>query len=175
MSRSTAAPGCRVSRGRGRRQRPAFDEAGRMITLRTAVVLDGRSPAMKPLTMLVRLGLWRADRNGQAVGELVVHVAPLPGHHPGLPGGWPARRDRARHQPEPGDQRRADGRIAAGVAPAARAAYPEVGAAGRVGPAAVRPGAGADRPPLRAGPVAGCRLFDFSYPELGPALRDLLA
>lgn len=31
--------------------------AGRMITLRTGVVLDGRNPAMKRLTTLVRLGL----------------------------------------------------------------------------------------------------------------------
>jgi hypothetical protein len=148
-------------------------QAGRMITLRTAVVLDGRSPAMKRLTMLVRLGLggrigsgrqwvsWLHVADFQAIiracledGQLagIVHAtSPNPVTNAELMG----ELRRASHRPP--------------APPTPRWVLRAGSALLRSDPALALTGRRCVPARLLA---AG---FDFSYPELGPALQELLA
>jgi uncharacterized protein len=147
--------------------------AGRRITLRTAVVLDRGTPAMKRLTMLVRLGLggrigtgrqwvsWLHIADFQAIiraclegGQLtgVVHAtSPNPVTNAELM----SELRRALHRPP--------------TLPTPKWALLAGSALLRSDPALALTGRRCVPAQLLA---AG---FEFSYPELGPALRDLLA
>jgi uncharacterized protein (TIGR01777 family) len=147
-------------------------QAGRMITLRTAVVFDGKNPAMRRLTMLVKLGLggrigtgrqwvsWLHVADFQAIirtclldGQLagIVHAT---SPNPVINAELMSELRRTLHRPP--------------ALPTPKWVLTAGTALLRSDPALALTGRRCVPGRLLA---AG---FEFSYPELGPALRDLL-
>jgi NAD dependent epimerase/dehydratase family enzyme len=144
-----------------------------MVTLRTAVVLDARTPAMKRLTALVRFGLGgRIGTGRQWVSWL--HVADFQAIiRASLEGDQLAG---VVHATSPNPVTNAELMSELRRAPHRPAAPPTPALMLRAGSALLRSDPALALTGRRCVPGSLLKAgFEFSYPELGPALSDLLS